>query len=54
MPSMALKHITLQEPTLILWNKARSRIISAMPKMKSMTDDLALREILKKYLGGKQ
>ena len=48
---MAKKNIILEENTRILYNRARSRLLKEMPKIKRLTDDLAINIIIKKYLG---
>lgn len=47
---MVLKNIILKEETRILYNVVCADILAKNPKIKRLTDDLAIRLILKKYL----
>jgi len=49
---MAKKNIILEEPTRLLFNKARSRLLKEEPQIQRLTDDIAIRKILTKFLGG--
>lgn len=50
---MAKKNIILNEDTRILYNEARSKILKKEPYIKRLTDDIAFKIVLKKYLGVK-
>ncbi len=49
---MVKKQIVLEENTRISFNKARAGIIKENPKIIRLTDDLAVKMLCNKYLGG--
>ena len=49
---MVKKQIVLEEDTRISFNKARARLLKTNPKIVRLTDDLAVKMLCNKYLGG--
>ena len=50
---MAKKQLVLEEDTRVTFNKARAKIMKAKPEIIRLTDDLAVKILCNKYLGGK-
>ncbi len=50
---MSKKNIVLEEDTRITYNKARAKILEEDPEIIRLTDDLAVKILSNKLLGGK-
>ena len=48
------KFSKLSEPTRVLLNKAKSKLLSKNPKLDRATDDVVISTALKSYLGAKE